>query len=92
VAKGDVAVASDQYVSALKSVAILGSLLMIIGYEAELAKSQPQTESAKVRVNPSLPNMMNLLDYTRQAYRPPGCVLNVVCRQKQVWIRRRHNS
>ena len=53
VARGDVAVASDQYVSALKSVALLGSLFMIIGYEAELAKSQPQNESAQVRVNPS---------------------------------------
>ena len=45
--------ASDQYVSALKSVALLGSLLMIIGYEAELAKRQPQDESAQVRLNPS---------------------------------------
>eukprot|EP01043_Picozoa_sp_COSAG02_P019238 COSAG02_NODE_919_length_15936_cov_5.055314_28_plen_82_part_00 len=73
--------ASDQYVSALKSVAILGSLFMIIGYEGELAKSQPQNESTQVRVNPSLPNMMNLLfiDCTRQAYRPPDCVLNLVC-------------
>ena len=53
VARGDVAAASDQYVSALKSVALLGSLFMIIGYEAELAKCQPKSESAQVRVNPS---------------------------------------
>lgn len=41
-------VASHQYVSALKSVALLGSLLMVISYEAELAK-----KSGQVRVNPA---------------------------------------
>lgn len=48
VVDGDAALASAQFASALKSIALLGTLLMIIGYEAELAKYQ--IESTKVRV------------------------------------------
>ena len=41
VARGDVEAATGEYVSTLKSVALLGSLLMVISYEAELSSLKP---------------------------------------------------
>lgn len=64
-------VASSQYVRALKSVALLGSLLMVIGYETELAK-----KSGQVRVNPAL--LQDEKDQIAQVTtdRSLGCVLS----------------
>ena len=45
---GDVDVASGQYVSAVKNVALFGSLLMIMSYEAELSKFRPKEASPAV--------------------------------------------